>query len=139
MTVWQALPAGPELRCFIAERRGWHMRKIWVGSGGVEYDFLVYNNDDMLVFQREIDAAALADETQAERQTWLSAVNDDDCPRWDEDLDEAKDLVYGMDHNIQAQGEAFTAWVIAPDHSASGPTQALALVRAWLLVTEKQP
>ena len=136
MTTWHTLPAGPELRRIIAERHGWHMRKTWVGSGSVEYDYLIYNEDDMLMYQREISGAEAADAAQAESMTWLAAMREEDCPRWDEDLTEALDLIYGLDHAVEVQDGQHHAWVEALEHRGVAETQALALVRAWLAATE---
>lgn len=136
MTDWQHLPAGPELRHIIAERVGWHMRKIWVGSNGIEYDYLIYNNDDHLMYQREIAAGEQADEAALVQQTWLEAMSDLDCPLWDEDIAEARELAYGLDFAIEPNGNTFTAWVQSREFTGTGPTEALALVRAWLAATE---
>lgn len=138
MISWKDLAPGPALRRIIAERRGWHIRKILVGSGDIAYDYFVYNEDDMLVYQREITNDDLADEAGAEQVTWLQAMDDEDCPRWDEDLDEAEYLVYGLDYDIRAHEGHFHAWVTAPEHSGTGASEALALVRAWLAATEGQ-
>lgn len=138
MTTWHTLAAGPELRRLVAERLGWHMRKTWVGTSSVEYDYLIYNEDDMLMYQREIGSAEASDAQQAETDTWLEAMRDEDCPRWDEDLLDARDLVYGLDHAIEQQDGQYHAWVDAPQHQGAAPTEALALVRAWLTATENQ-
>jgi hypothetical protein len=136
MNAWQNLPAGPQLRQIIAERLGWHMRKIPVGSNGIAYDYLIYNNDDHLMYQREIAANDLTDEAAHIAQTWLAAMNDPDCPRWDEDIQEAHDLAYGRAYAVQPTPDGFTAWVQSPDYTGTGTTKALALARAWLASTD---
>jgi hypothetical protein len=137
MTDWKNLPAGPELRYLIAQRLGWHMRKIWVGSNGIEYDYMIYNNDDHLVYQREITAADLEDEPAAEWATWLAAMDDEDMPLWDEDPDETIDLTYGLDYAVRAENGLFIAWVQSEAHTGTAETEALAIVRAWLAATEE--
>jgi hypothetical protein len=138
MPSWNTLPVGPQLRRLIAERLGWHMRKVWVGSGGIEYDYLVYNNDDHLIYQREITADDLADEQTAEDQTWLEAMQHEDCPLWDQDLDEALDLVYGLEYRIDESNGVFRAWVESPQYPGEAEAKPLALVRAWLTATEDE-
>ncbi len=132
MTDWQELPAGPELRQIIAERLGWHIRKIWVDSHGIDYDYLVYNNDDHLMYQREIASGEALGEATITKQVWQAAMKDPDCPRWDEDVAEARDLAYGLDYHIQPTVAGFTAWVKSPEYVGQAHTEALALVRAWL-------
>ena len=136
---WQDLPAGPHLRRVIAQRLGWHLRKNPVGVNGIAYDYLVYNNDDHIVYQREITAEDLQDEEVITNQTWLEAMSDEDCPRWDEDSAEARDLVYGMDHKIWQVDGRVSAWVKSDSFTGSGDTESLALVRAWLAATEDDP
>ncbi len=130
------MPASPELRRLVAERLGWHMRKVWVGSRGVEYDYIVYDNNDRHIFQQEITAADLQDEPAAAEAVWLAAMRDDNCPRWDEDLNDATWLVVGQDYKIWREGDRACAWVGTPEHAACAATEALALVRAWLLFTQ---
>ena len=136
MTNWQNLSAGPELRQIIAERLGWHMRKTPVGSNGIAYDYLIYNNDDHLMYQREIATHEQADEATLTAQTWLAAMSDPDCPRWDEDIEEARDLTYCTDYAVQQTPDGFAAWVRSPEYTSTAPTEALALARAWLASTE---
>jgi hypothetical protein len=138
MTSWKTLLAGPHLRRIIAERLGWHMRKVWVGSGGIEYDYLVYNNDDHLVYQSEITADDLADEQTAEDQTWLEAMQDEDCPLWDHDFEEALDLAYGLEYNLIETEGIYSAWVKSSQYTGEAETKPLALVRAWLAATEDE-
>ena len=135
---WQNLSPGPELRRIIADRLGWHMRKTWVGTGEIEYDFLVYNNDDHLVYQREVNPTDMANEDAITEQTWLDAMNDEDCPRWDENLEDALDLTYGMSSDIKENGSAYHAWVKSPEFTAQAPTKPLALVYAWLEATDQK-
>lgn len=130
------MPPGPKLRRLIAERLGWHMRKVWVGSRGVEYDYIVYDNDDRRVFQQEITAADLQNEPAAAEAVWLAAMDDDNCPRWDENLNDATWLVVGHDYKIWREGDRFCAWVSMPEHAACASTEALALVQAWLLFSQ---
>lgn len=137
--IWKSLPPGPELRRIIAERRGWHIRKIPVGSGGVAYDHFVYDNDDRIAYHRAIMSSHVADEEMAYTQTWLEAMNDPDCPRWDEDLAEALDLAYGMEREIWQDNGNILAWVKSPAFAASADTEPLAVVRAWLAATENDP
>ncbi|MGQ9887712.1 MAG: hypothetical protein ACUVSX_04395 [Aggregatilineales bacterium] len=73
--------ASPELRRLVAQRLGWHMRKVWVESRGVEYDYIVYDNNDRYIFQQKITAADLQDEAAAAEAVWLAAMRDDNCPR----------------------------------------------------------
>lgn len=136
---WRHLPAGAALRRIVAERLGWHLRKVWVGSAGIEYDFLIYDNDDRLVYQREIRAADLEDEGAAVDQTWLYAMEDEACPRWDQDLDEARDLAFGMDQRIWQAGSTMYAWVKSSQYAGEADTQPLAVVRAWLAATQDDP
>lgn len=136
MTGWKSLPAGPHLRRIIAQRLGWHMRKVWVGSGGIEYDYLIYNNDDHLVYQREITRAELQNEQAAEDRTWLEAMQHENCPLWDEDLDEALDLAYGLKHDIHQSNGTYRAWVGSSQFTGEADSQPLAVVRAWLAATE---
>ena len=136
MTHWQDLPAGPELRVVIAQRLGWHMRQAWVGSNGIEYDYLIYNDADHLVYQREISSDDQSDEETLTSQTWLAAMNDPDCPRWDEDVTEVRDAIFGQDFEVQKTPTGYVAWVNSPTHEATAATEALALVKAWLAATE---
>ncbi len=138
MSDWKNLSPGPELRRIIAHRLGWHMRKIWVGTGEIEYDFLVYNNDDHLVYQREVSASDMANEDTITEHTWIEAMNDEDCPRWDENLEDTLDLTYGMDSDIQANGSIYRAWVKSPQFAAEAPTKPLALAYAWLEATDQK-
>lgn len=129
---WKDLPAGPALRRIIVDALGWHMRKILVGSRGIEYDFLVYDQYDTIVYQRAITAEGMANEAQTTEDVWMEAVQDSECPRWDEDLDEAEDIVFRYEYKVwEADGQAF-AWVHSPAFTAQAETPALALVRAWL-------
>ncbi len=136
---WKNLPSGPQLRRVIAERLGWHLRKIWVGSAGVEYDLLIYDNDDRLAYQREITAAELENEAAAIDETWSAAMEDENCPRWDEDAVEALDLAFGMAHQISQDGDTIRVWVKSAEFSGEAETKALAAVRAWLAATENDP
>ena len=136
---WKNLPAGPELRRIIAERRGWHIRKIPVGSGGVDYDHYVYDNDDRIAYHRAIMSGDEMDDETAFAQTWLEAMNDPDCPRWDEDLAEALDLAYGMERDIRQENGRVHAWVKSLSFNAAADTEPLAVVRAWLAATEDDP
>lgn len=137
--IWKNLAPGPELRRIVAERLGWHIRKIPVGSGGVAYDHFVYDNDDRIAFHRAIATEDNSEDTAAYTQTWLEAMNDPDCPRWDEDLAEALDLAYGMERTIQHENGHVSAWVKAPAYGAIAATESLAVVRAWLAATEDDP
>lgn len=130
---------GPALRRTIAERLGWHMRKIWVGSRGVEYDFIIYDNDDRHVYQQEITTVDLQNEQDTVDVVWIAAMSDENCPRWDENLNEATWLVIGHDYKIWREDDLVCAWVGTPEHKASGATEALALVRAWLLWVSTSP
>lgn len=130
---WLQLPAGPALRRIVAQRLGWHMRKIWVGSNGVEYDFIVYDNDDRYIFQREISPGEAQDDQAATDRTWLEAMNDEAVPRWDEDLNEARWLIGAADHRVWMENGMAHAWVGAAQHQTQADSESLALVRAWLL------
>ncbi|MBZ0299167.1 MAG: hypothetical protein K8J31_05480 [Anaerolineae bacterium] len=136
---WSTLPAGPTLRRIVAERLGWHIRKIWVGSGGVEYDLFVYDHDDRIAFHYALTKDHLADEQAAVDQAWHEAMEDEDCPRWDEDLAEALDLAYGMDRSVGPEDSMFRAWVRSDEFSATAATEPLAVVRAWLRATDDDP
>jgi hypothetical protein len=137
--IWKSLPSGPELRRIVAERRGWHIRKIWVGSGGVEYDHYVYDNDDRIAYHREIKSGDATEDEAAFTQTWLEAMNDPDCPRWDEDLTEALDLAYGMQREIRQENGTVHAWVKSSTFTAAADTEPMAIVLAWLAATEDDP
>ncbi len=126
------MPSGPALRRVIAARLGWYMRKIQVGSRGVEHDYVVYDGDDRRVYQQEITAADLADEQAAAAAVWLAAMSSDNCPRWDENLNDATWLVVGLDYKIWREAGHAWAWVGTPAHAASAADEALALARAWL-------
>ena len=132
MTDWQHLPPGPELRRKIAQSAGWHMRKIPVSSGGVAYDFFIYDNDDRLAFHREITPDDLQDEDQAITETWLAAMQDEDTPRWDEDLEDALWLIDKKPHQTRLENGSYQAWVSTEDYQGQGETEPLALMRAWL-------
>jgi hypothetical protein len=119
----------------IAERLGWHMRKIRVGSRGIEYDYIVYDSDDRYVYQQEITAADLDDEPGTAASVWLAAMTGDNCPRWDENLNDATWLVIGLDYKIWREADRACAWVGTPQYSACAAAEALALVRAWLAYT----
>lgn len=136
---WKDLPAGHELRQLVALRLGWHMRKIPVGSNGIEYDFFIYDNDDRIVYQREITARDLENEQAAVEQTWLAAMEDNNCPRWDEELSEALDLAYGMERHVWHENGRALAWVKSEAFTAGAETESLAVVRAWLAATENDP
>jgi hypothetical protein len=123
----------------IAERRGWHIRKIPVGSGGIAYDHYVYDNDDRIAYHRAIPASDATEDEAAFAQTWLEAMNDPDCPRWDEDLAEALDLAYGMEREIRQEDDRVYAWVKSSAFSALADTEPLAIVLAWLAATEDDP
>lgn len=129
---WKDLPAGPQLRRIIVDALGWHMRKIWVGSRGIEYDFLVYDQYDRLVYQRAIMPEDLENEDQTTEDVWMEAVQDEECPLWDEDLDEAEDIVFRYPYKVWEADGIASAWVHAPEFTAQAETPALALVRAWL-------
>ena len=137
--IWKSMLPGPELRRIIAERRGWHIRKIPVGSGGVDYDHFVYDNDDRIAYHRAVESGDEADDETAFTQTWLEAMNDPDCPLWDEDLAEALDLAYGIEREIWQENGSIQAWVKSPAFIASANTEPLAVVRAWLAATEDDP
>lgn len=126
------MPSGPALRRVIAARLGWYMRKIQVGSRGVEHDYVVYDGDDRRVYQQEITAADLADEQATAAAVWLAAMSSDNCPRWDENLNDATWLVVGLDYKIWREAGRAWAWVGTPAHAASAADEALALARAWL-------
>lgn len=134
-TEWLQLPAGPALRRIVAQRLGWHMRKIWVGSNGVEYDFIVYDNDDRYIYQREITPEEAQEDSSATESTWLEAMNDDAVPRWDEDLNDARWLVGAAKYQVWVEDGMAHAWVGADHHRAQADSESLALVRAWLLWT----
>ena len=136
MSGWQNLPAGSELRQFIARRAGWHMRKIWVGSRGIEYDFIVYDNDDRMIYQREITANDLRNEEKTAHEVWLAAMEDDETPRWDEDVADALWLIDRTPRQSWQDNGQFHAWVGTEQYSARGETEPLALMRAWLAWTE---
>ena len=136
MSGWQNLPAGSELRQFIARRAGWHMRKIWVGSRGIEYDFIVYDNDDRMIYQREITADDLRNEEKAAHEVWLAAMEDDETPRWDEDVADALWLIDRTPRQSWQENGQFHVWVGTEQYSAHGETESLALMRAWLAWAE---
>lgn len=129
---WKNLPAGPPLRRIIADALGWHMRKIWVGSRGIEYDFLVYDQYDTIVYQRAIMPEDLHDEEATTEDVWLAAVQDEDAPFWDEDLDEAEEIVFRYPYKVWEENGGAIAWVHSEAFTAQAETPALALVRAWL-------
>jgi hypothetical protein len=128
----QTLPAGVELRRQIAIKAGWHMRKIWVGSRGIEYDFIIYDNDDRMIYQREITAEDLKDERLVTESVWLEAMADDETPRWEENIEDALWLIDRTPYNLQQNDHGYHAWVGAEHYSATAGTQPLALLRAWL-------
>ncbi|MBZ0291901.1 MAG: hypothetical protein K8L99_04965 [Anaerolineae bacterium] len=132
MTDWQNLPSGPALRHQIARSAGWHMRKIPVSTNGVEYDFFIYDNDDRLAYHREVTSADLENEAQTEDETWLAAMEDEDTPRWDEDLDDALWLIDRNPYKLWQSEDQFHAWVGEEQYAAQGDTEPLALIRAWL-------
>lgn len=123
---------GPALRCAIAQCLGWHLRKIRVGSRGIEYDYVIYTHDDRRIYQQEMTAADLSDEQAAAAAVWHAAMNSENCPRWDENLNDATWLVVGLDYKIWREGDRACAWVGAPQHAACAAAEALALARAWL-------
>jgi hypothetical protein len=137
--LWKNLRPGPELRRIIAERLGWHIRKIPVGSGGVAYDHFVYDNDDRIAYHRAVGTQDTTSDEAAFTQTWLEAMNDPDCPRWDEDLSEALELAYGMERKVWQHNGSVQAWVKSPSFTAAAETEPLAVVRAWLAATEDDP
>ncbi len=137
MSDWRNLPEGVELRYLIAERAGWHMRKIWVGSRDVEYDFIVYDNDDRMIYQREITAEDLQEEEKTIHEVWLSAMEDEDTPRWDDNLEDALWLIDRTPYQSWQTDRQFQAWVGAKQYSAQGETEPLALMRAWLAWAEE--
>jgi hypothetical protein len=139
VTQWKNLSAGPALRRVVAERLGWHMRKVWVGSGGIAYDFFVYDQDDRIVYHHAVTADAMQNEPTAIDTAWLGAMQDENCPRWDEDLEEALDLAYGMAHKVWSEGVVYHAWVKSDTFSAQATTAPLAVVRAWLVATADDP
>ena len=136
---WSKLPPGPQLRRIIAERLGWHMRKIPVGHEGIAYDYLIYDNNDRFIYQREAKPDELENEATIIDQTWMAAVQDDECPPWDEDLSEALDLAYGMEREIWQENGTVYAWVKSTDYPAEADTEPLAVVRAWLAATADDP
>lgn len=131
MINWQTLSPGPALRCQVARTAGWHMRKIPVGTDGV-YDFFIYDNDDRIAYHREITSADLENITQAEDETWLAAMQDEDTPRWDEDMDDALWLIDRNPYQLWQADGRFHAWVGEKQYAAQGETEPLALIRAWL-------
>lgn len=139
MTDWRTLPPGPQLRRIIAEHKGWHMRKIWVGSGGVEYDYIVYDEGDRYIHQCELSKEDLSDPESAEARVWLEAMESDECPRWDEHDNDAMWLIVQGEYKLWQDGGMHHAWVSAPEYNGSGPTEALAISRAWLAWTEVNP
>lgn len=139
MTNRQTLPPGPELRRIIAQRTGWHMRKVFVGSQGIEYDFIVYDNDDRMIYLREITAEDLHDEDATTRRVWLEAMNDEECPRWDEDTEDALWLIDQTPYQVSATNGQFNAWVGQTACAGSADVEALALMRAWLAWTDLNP
>lgn len=138
MTNWRELSPGPELRRIIAERLGWHMRKVWVGSGGVEYDYIVYDDADRFVYQREMTKGDLIDEQAATDAVWREAVESDESPHWDSNDNDAMWLIVNGEYKLWQTGDTHHAWVESADFSGSGPTEALAIVRAWLAYMEIQ-
>lgn len=132
MTDWQTLPPGPLLRWKIARSAGWHMRKIPVNTGDIACDFFIYDNDDRLAYHRAITFEELQDEEAVIAATWIAAMNDDDTPRWDEDMDEALWLIDRSPYEIHPADTGYRVWVGAEQYTGHGETKPLALMRAWI-------
>ena len=139
MTSWQTMKPGPELRRIIAQRIGWHMRKVYVGSQGIEYDFIVYDNDDRMIYLREIKPEDLQDEEATTHAVWLEAMKNEDSPRWDEDVDDALWIIDQTPYSVQHTNGQFNAWVGEAAYTGSAEAEALALMRAWLTWTDHHP
>lgn len=136
---WRQLPAGPALRRIIAERLGWHMRRVWVSSDGVEYDCFVYDHEDRIVYHQALTADDLTNEQAAIERIWHAAMQDENCPLWDEDPDEAQDLAYGMMRKVWRENGSIYAWVRSTEFTGEAESEPLAIVRAWLAATENDP